>query len=413
MKTSILVLTLSYPPSIGAAATRIDSITSKWSEMGRDVSVVTPVPHDTKGNLYSEFANKWVEADRKDGVNVFRLKSFGSGKTLHVFRDWIRYIWFGITSLIFSLRHIRPDMIIGTSPHLFTPLSGWCIAKLQNVPFVFEVRDLYPENYAATNDNPSWIIYNILDLIANFLYSYSDLIVVVTPGMKDSLVKRGIDSDRVVIHTNGLNPDFYENKADVSKPVLKNFRNEFVVMYVGSIKREHGLRIILDTAEIISDDANNWPIVFVVIGSGSRYDSLRSEVKNRKINNVYFLGPKPKVEIPKYLAAADAALVHLIRDPLFETALPSKIFEAMGAKLPILVGMKGDAARLVNDAEAGFIFEPESPDSLAGVIKLAYDNPDLLTHQSKNSEETGRRHFDWKTIAGEYLQDLHRLISKN
>jgi glycosyltransferase involved in cell wall biosynthesis len=381
--------------------------------MGQNVSIVTPVPDDPNGNLYSEFSNNWVEADRVDDVDVMRLKSFNSGNKLRTLRDWIKYVWFGITSLTFSLCHLRPDVIIGTSPHLFTPLSGWCIAKLLNVPFVFEIRDLYPENYRATNSKPSWVIYYMLDLIAKFLYSFSSLIVVVTPGMKDSLVDMGVDPDRVVIHTNGLNPDFYDIKTGFGKSVLENFSDKFVVIYVGSIEREHGLRIILDTAEILTEDREYGQVIFLIIGAGSRYDSLKSEAKNRKIENVKFLGHMPKKKVPKYLAAANAALVHLKRDPLFELALPSKIFEAMGAGLPILIGMKGDAAKLVDDAEAGFIFEPENPDSLASVIKLAHDNPDLLMQKSKNSAETGRQKFDWQTIAEGYLQDLHGLMSEN
>jgi len=171
--------------------------------------------------------------------------------------------------------------------------------------------------------------------------------------------------------------------------------------------------VALSAAECIGRDPGYEDVVFAIIGFGTQYDSLQKEAEARGLDNVEFLGSWPKERIPEYLASADAGLVHLIRHQLFRTAIPSKSLEAMAAGLPVLMGLAGDAAELVEEAEAGLSFPPEDAEALADAVRRLHDNPELVRRLSRNAELTARTLFDWENIAADYLLDIKMIVSES
>ena len=413
---SILFLTLHFPPQLGAAATRVDSLTTRWADAGHDVSVVTPVPDDADGEIHPEFTNQWITREECRRVTIYRLKTISAADDSHVLRRTAKYLWFAASAVAFSLIRTRPDVVIGTSPQLFTAFGGLLFASLSRIPFVFDVRDLWPESLKAMGYNEKTTKYRLLDVTAEILYRWSSIIIVATPGIKSAIVSKGVRPDAVKVHTNGIEPKFYNRGPEDHEnrlQGLERIQNRFAILYVGSVERVHGLSVALSAAECIGRDPGYEDVVFAIIGFGTQYDSLRKEAEARGLDNVEFLGSLPKKRIPEYLASADAGLVHLIQHQLFRTAIPSKSLEAMAAGLPVLMGLAGDAAELVEEAEAGLSFPPEDAEALADAVRRLHDNPELVRRLSRNAELTARTLFDWENIAADYLLDIKMIVSES
>jgi glycosyltransferase involved in cell wall biosynthesis len=411
---NILFITQYFSPETGAAANRVRELTKRWSDAGHDITVVTSAPDYPEGEMYEGYENKWIQTDEIDDVTVYSTKTVpasnaGMGKRA------LKFLWFMLTSMVVSLRlSPSPDIVISTSPQPLTGVSGYVVSRLRRCRFVFEVRDLWPETITAVSDVDNPLIIRAIDTLVTFVYRRADRVVTVSRAFEDSLVESGIDEDDLWYHPNGVDPSFVEDfeSADPVSPDIEALVNgRFVVSYVGTIGRAQGLGVVLDAAKRLAGEQEYEDILFLIVGYGADMKSLQGRVEREDIDNVVFTGRKPKKMVPSILAETDVSLVHLKPRDLFETVIPSKIFESMAARLPIILGVRGEAERIVAEANAGIPIPPGDDAALADAVRRLHDDPEQRRTLGEKGGRYVRAEFAWDAIAEDYLSNLERLVS--
>jgi len=401
---SILVFSQYYPPETGAAPTRIKELSTRWANHGHEVTVVTSAPDYPEGEIYDGYENKLVRSEWRDDVRVISLKTIPASNN-GLLRRGIKFVWFMIIATLAGLWINSHDAVVATSPQPLTGPAGWIVARAKGSKFVYEVRDLWPESITSLSEISNWILVPLREVI-EFTYRHADRIVSVSPGFEPTFVEAGVNPEDVLVHYNGVSPKYFEHDGTwaIEKQTIAELREEFVVTYAGTIGRAHGLSVVLDAAEQLED------VTFLFVGTGAEEEMLRQEAKQRGLDNVQFEGRHPKEHIPDYLAASDLALVHLKDRDLFQTAIPSKMFEAMAAGLPVLLGVRGTAVEIVERGEVGIPFPPENADALASTIRELRGDDNQRRMLGANGKQFVAHEFSWDQIAESYADDLQKLV---
>lgn len=393
---SILVVTQYFPPETGACQTRWDELTNRWSEHAK-VTVLTSAPDYPEGELYEGYDNDWLRRENRGDVEVLYTKTVTSSSG-NLMRRSLKFIWFMLISMIVGVKYCSPSVVIATSPQPLTGVAAWVISRVKRATFVFEVRDLWPESIVAVSDFDNSVMTWLLGHLVRFLYRRSDLLVVVSEAFIEPIVKCDVDRSKIAFHPNGVDLEFYEVDDGDHAPDLNEMDDEFVITYVGTIGRAHGLSVVIEAASDLED------VKFVIVGDGAQRKELESSA--RDIVNVAFTGRCPKEEVPYILARSDVALVHLKPRDVFETVIPSKLLESMAAELPVILGVRGEAERIVSHAEAGIAMKPGDSDELIEAARRLRDNPRDRRDFAVSGREYVAEHFNWDSIAEEYLASI-------
>ncbi|WP_049924720.1 glycosyltransferase family 4 protein [Halopiger djelfimassiliensis] len=406
---AILFVTQYYPPETGAASTRVGELTKRWARDGHSVTVLTAAPDYPEGEVYDGYENDWLTREERDGVTVYTTKTIPASNEGFLWRS-VKFVWFMLVGTVVGLRYLDPDVVVATSPQPFTGVIGWLIARIRRARFVFEVRDLWPESITAVSDFDNDLVVTGLDLLVEFLYSRADRIAVVSRGFVPAVAATGVDTDDIWVHPNGVDPSFFDRSDDewqVADPLRGKLADRFVVSYVGTVGRAHGLEVVLDAAERFRGTEN---VLFVVVGFGAHADRLEREANERGLENVLFVGRRPKTEVPDFLDLTDVSLVHLKDRDLFRSAIPSKLFEALASGTPIALGVRGEAARIVEESETGLVFEPEDDGALAAAVRRLRGDDELYERCRRNARPYVRANYSWDVIATEYRRDIESLV---
>lgn len=393
---SILIISQYFPPETGACPTRWDELSKRWSE-NATVTVITSAPDYPEGKLYEGYDNEWLRWEERGDVEVIYTKTLTSPSG-NLVRRSLKFVWFMLISMIAGIRYTSPTVVIATSPQPFTGVSAWVIARLNRATFIFEVRDLWPESILAVSDFDNQLVIWVLERTVISLYRRSDRLIVVSQGFIEPIVEMGIDRSNIVYHPNGIDLDFYQLNGDESSSALDNIDDQFTISYVGTIGRAHGLSVVHDAARSLED------VQFVIVGDGAERQEL--EALAGDLDNVTFTGRRPKKEVPSILNASDAALVHLKPRAVFETVIPSKLLESMAAGLPVILGVHGEAERILREAGAGLVMEPGDSDDLVHAVNRLRDDPEERGEFANAGRNYVVEHFDWDTIAREYLKTV-------
>ena len=404
-EVSILFITQHFPPETGAGPTRVDELCSRWADQGLDVTVLTSAPDYPEGVLYDGYHNEWVHRETRDDVSVVMTKTIPASSG-GLSRRAIKFVWFMLLAVVVGLKLPRHDVVIATSPQPLTGVSAWIVARLKGSKFVFEVRDLWPESITSlTGAHES--LFRPLDLLVRFLYRRADRIVTVSRAFEADFVDAGVDRSEIWYHPNGVTPEFFEREFEdvrIDGELVAEFDESFVVSYVGTIGRAHGLSVVLDAAAELED------VQFVLVGTGAETEELHARADRRGLTNVHFVGRRPKDQVPDFMLLSDISLVHLRDVELFRTVIPSKIFEAMAAGLPIALGVRGEAERIVQEADAGITFDPEDSEKLVEVVERLSTDPQLRRTLGENGSEFVDENHSWDSIAEAYEVNLRTLL---
>lgn len=280
--------------------------------------------------------------------------------------NWMSY---AVTSLAAGLRLRGVDLVYASSPHLLAGLSGWAVARLRRVPLVLEVRDLWPDVLVdmgtLTTSSP---VYKVLRHLEHFLYRQAARIVVLAAGSKRRLIEIGVDEAKVHVIPNGADPEDFRAPGDRASLRARFGFTGFVVVYAGAHGPANGLDLVLDAAATLR--ATEPDVTFVLVGDGVEKARLQARAEQEALDNVRFLEPVPKSEMPALLAAADAGL-HVLADvALFRYGVsPNKLYDYLAAGLPTVTNTPGEVAGIVREAHAGAAVEPTA--IVEGVRRLA------------------------------------------
>jgi putative colanic acid biosynthesis glycosyltransferase WcaI len=398
----ILYLSQYFPPEMGAPSARVHECAREWVAAGMEVTVLTGMPHHPTGVVPPKYRKRFYVRENIDGIDVARAYVYATPNRGIIRRAW-SYITFMICSICVGLTRVRrADVLIATSPQLLAGLAGWILSAFKRVPFVFEVRDLWPESIEAVGALRSKFVLAPLYAIANFLYRRAKHIVVVSDTTKQILIERGIPESKITVIKNGVDLDLFAPQSHDNEMRERHHLNgEFVILYIGTIGMAHALEVVVEAAERLKDDDS---VKFLLVGEGARKAALVEAARN--LPNLIFVDGRPREEVPAYLAASDVCLVHLRRSELFETVLPSKMFEIMGCARPILLGVEGEALRTMNEADAGVSFSPEDSRALIEQISRLQTDRAELDRLGRNGRQYAEEHYCRRRLARRYAELL-------
>lgn len=400
----LLFITDNFPPEVNAPATRTFEHCKEWVENGVDVTVVTCAPNFPKGKVYDGYKNRIVQTEYIEGIKVIRVWSYIAANEGFAKRvlDFLSFSFMVFWVCLFK----KTDLIIATSPQFFTTWAAAGLSFIKRKPWVFELRDIWPESIKAVGAiSGDSKIFKTLEKIELFLYKRSSLVISVTESFKKNLIERGVPAKKIEVVRNGANLDRFRPTTK-NASIIKKFEldNKFVVGYVGTHGMAHKLDFIINSWRNID---NSFHLLFM--GDGAEKPKLMSLTKELNITNVTFISSMPKDEVPDLLSVIDVALVPLKKSALFKTVIPSKIFENAAMQIPILLGVEGESEQIVKKYNAGLCFEPENEKDFLEKVNLLKNDKDLY---SKLKQGGGKLaiDFDRKIMADDMLSYLNKLI---
>jgi glycosyltransferase involved in cell wall biosynthesis len=404
----ILFLTDNFPPEVNAPASRTHEHCRQWVAAGEQVTVITCAPNFPKGKVFEGYRNRLWQQEQIDGIRVIRVWSYitaNEGFTRRV----LDYMSFMLSAFIASLFVRRVDLVVGTSPQFFTAVAAWATGAVKRVPYVFELRDLWPESIKAVGAMEDSAVIRWLEKLELFLYRRAALIVSVTHAFRDTLGRRGIDTGKVEVVTNGVDISrFSPRPKDAALLSKHGLDGCFVAGYIGTHGMAHALETLLEAAALLQQRPDAANVRILLLGDGARKAELQAQARARKLDNVLFIDSVPKDEVARYWSLLDASIIHLRKTELFTTVIPSKLFECMGMGIPVLHGVEGESAGIVEQEGAGLVFEPENAAALVGAI-LRLRNDEALRKRLGEQALAASARYDRCALALRMLQALRRV----
>jgi glycosyltransferase involved in cell wall biosynthesis len=408
-RTRILYLSHYFPPEGNAPANRVYEMCKRWVRDGHEVTVVTCAPNHPNGVVYNGYRNWPMQHQITDGIHVMRVWTFlaaNKGRR----RRAVSFLSYMVMATMMALMMRRRDVLIATSPQFFCGWAGVLVAALRRIPFILEVRDIWPESITAVGASPrNWLIW-LLERMEQQMYASAFKIVTVGPGYKEQLVLRGVPESKIEIVTNGVDRELFTDAQQNGHARLRwGLGKGFVCAYVGTIGMAAGLEIVLRAGKLLRDRGRT-DIKFLMVGDGASRQDLQDQALRQGLTNVIFTGLIERGEVPGVLSSVDACLVHLNKHHLFESVLPSKLFEACGMSKPIILGLKGWTARLVQEANAGICIEPENEQQLVAAVEKLAGDPELARKLGKSGHDYVRARFDRDALSRRYFDIIKEAI---
>ena len=401
----ILFLTHYFHPEGNAPATRVYELARRWVKAGCRVTVLTGVPNVPSGVAYPGYRNRLRQCETLEGIEVVRVWTYLAANK-GTLRRTLNYLSF-MSMACWAGRSVgTPDVVIATSPQFFCGWAGAHVAEILGKPFILEIRDLWPESIRAVGAITRPGLIRGLENLERKLYARADHIVTVGEGYRRRLVERHVPGERISVVPNGVDlSTFHWREPDPQLKRAYGLEKVFVCSYIGTIGMAAGLNVILRAAQILKE-RDNHAIRFLLVGDGAAREDLQEQACEQGLSNVIFTGLQDKQRIPAFLSISDVCLVHLRKAELFETVMPSKIYEAAAMARPIILGVQGEAAKLVNETGAGICIEPENPHQLADALAALTSDVHRVQEMGRNGAERLAPRFDMDTLAAGYLRTI-------
>ena len=408
-KMHILFLTDNFPPEVNAPASRTFEHCREWVRAGHRVTVITCAPNFPKGEVFDGYRNRVWQSEQMEGVQVVRVWSYITANEGFAKRvlDYLSYM---VAAVITAPFVKKVDVVVGTSPQFFTACAAYLVGRMKRVPWVFELRDIWPESIRAVGAMKESRVLDMLERIELFLYRKADAIVSVTNAFKDALVQRGIDASKIHVVTNGVDVSrFSPREKDAALVARYGLKGKFVAGYIGTHGMAHALDTLLDAARLLKERPGGEQFRLLLLGNGANKQALQERARQEGLDNVLFVDSVPKEEVVRYWSILDASIIHLKKTPLFRTVIPSKLFECMGMGIPVLHGVEGESAEIVQQEKVGLTFEPENPEALCEALFALADNDELLAEFRVNGLNAAKK-YDRKVLASRMLDVIDGLV---
>lgn len=382
----LLFLTDNFPPEVNAPATRTYEHCKEWVKKGVEVTVITCAPNFPKGKVFNGYKNKIYQTEIIDGIKIVRVWTYISANKGFVKRI-LDYVSFMLSSFCVGI-FFKTDLIVATSPQFFTAISGRWLSFWKRKPWIMEVRDLWPESINAVGAMKRSLAIRYFEFLEHNMYKKASKIVVVTDSFKRIISKKHqIEGTKIEVIKNGVNSELFFPVSKDNILVKKlNLQNKIIIGYVGTHGMAHGLDFILRCAKNITEKN----IHFLFLGDGAKRKELLKLSEELQLKNVTLLPSVKKEEVFRYISIIDIALVNLIKADTFKHVLPSKIFEMCAMHKPILLGVDGEARKLIQDYKVGEFFVPENEKDFNEKLRIIIKKKFTIQNFTKIKEDFNR-----------------------
>jgi glycosyltransferase involved in cell wall biosynthesis len=375
-------------------------------EKGHQVTIITsPVSYLTGK---ARFSNRWKAVEQPfPGIKILRVYTYPA---LHrsFFHRVLGFFSFMFSSFFVGLSVTGVDVIWGTSPPIFQGWTAWLLARLKGVPFLFEVRDLWPAFAIAVGVLRQKTLILLSRWLESFLYRHADVLVVNSPGFIEHVKKHG--AKNVFLVENGVDPAMF-----VSPTGGKAFRQQHgledncVILYAGAHGISNDLEVVLEAANLTMHEP---ALKFVFVGDGKEKPNLLQMAAELHLTNVLFLPSMPKAEMAEVIAGADACLAILKPIEMYKTTYPNKVFDYMAAGRPVLLAIDGVIREVVEKADAGIFVEPGDPSSLANAALRIMTNPGEARQFGINGRLYVAENYHRGKLTGKFETVLIELLNR-
>jgi glycosyltransferase involved in cell wall biosynthesis len=398
----ILILTQYYPPETGAPQNRLSDLARRLKEFGHTIVILTALPNYPRGEIFRPYRGHLLVEENLAGIRVIRTWIFATKSKSFIHR-LLSYFSFVISSIGLGLWQVGPqEVIIVESPPLFLGISGLVLSLFKHARLVMNISDLWPDSAIAMGILKNKYPIRVSRWLEEFLYRRSSLITGQTRGIVENIRSR-LSDKKVGLITNGVDVDAFVAASEIDQKVAirKEFglENKFVIGYAGLHGLAQGLETVVQAARLI---AGSEDMVFVLFGDGPEKQPLMDLVQQLRLRNVQFFASQDTKRMPAIIGSFDVALVPLKRLDLFKGALPSKMFEAMAAAVPIIVAIDGEARELAEKANAGMVINPEDPEALANAVLQLRMDANRLKTLGLNGRRYVVEHYNRRKIAQEF-----------
>ncbi|AZQ44689.1 glycosyltransferase family 4 protein [Nonlabens ponticola] len=393
---------------------RFNEMTKLWASQGHEVTVLAGMVHYATGKKANKYKGKFtlMESQFYPGVDVLRCHVSETYNSSFLGRLWA-YFSFVFSSIYAGLFKIKGkhDLILVTSPPLFVGITAYFLSVFKRLPFVFEVRDLWPESAIDTRVLQNKVIIKFAYWFEAFIYKKASLINVLTPAFRRKLIDKQVPQDKISFIPNAadfsLALDVQRDFDSISFKSEIGLDGKFVITYVGAHGVANHLIQLLDAAELLRDTN----VVFQLIGSGMKKQELIVQKEKRELDNVIFRDPVSKAEVFKYILSSDMGASVLKKVDTFKTIYSNKTFDYMSCKKPILLAIDGVSRELIEKANCGIYVEPENAQEIANGIRSILDKEQQLIEMGRNGYEYALAHFDRAILANEYIKLMEKIVN--
>jgi glycosyltransferase involved in cell wall biosynthesis len=405
---NIVILTQNYPPE---PDTIIHNLSKALVSRGNYVRVLTGFPNYPKGVIYEGYKQKLLQKECMGRVEIVRFPLYPDRSRSFIKRS-LNYLSFpGSAGLLGPIASRTADVMIVRHPPVTVGIPGMFIGFTRKIPFVFEIQDMWPETLPATGMITNPFALRLLGKLGMFVYSRAAAITVISPGFKKNLLEKGVSEHKVHVILNSAYEGYYEMATrDDSLAEEFGLKGRFNILYAGNMGPAQGLENVIEAANMLS---NIKDLQFVFLGSGIDRKALESSTKAKKLTNVRFLPRQPMERMPSFYALADAVLVHLTNDPLFEITIPGKTQSCLLTGKPVIASVNGDVADLISRAKAGIPVRAMDPKDLAWAAGRLHA---MAPEEREAMGRAGRRYYienmSPEVQADRYTQLFDEIIEK-
>lgn len=405
----IVYLCQYFVPEPGAPAARLRDMARSWVQRGHSVTVVTGMPNHPTGVVQAPFIGRLIARETMDGVTVLRNWLYATPNEGLV-RKTLSHLSFMVSALVLGYARLgAADVIIASSPSFFAVISAWIMSRMRKIPFVFEVRDLWPAVFVDLGVLTNPFVIRALESVEMFLYQRAALVVTVTEGFRKRLLARGLPPEKVVTITNGAAIEsFTPGPRDNAVRTELGLAGKFVVGYIGAHGISQGLELVLQAAQRLRDDAD---IVFLLVGEGARKRALLELREKLRLNNVIMLPAQVHQRVREYYCASDVCVVPLRQLALFGTFIPSKMFEIMACAVPVIGAVEGEAREILERSGGARLITPADDAALADAVRWFKLHPGESRLMGVAGRAFVTAHYDRQVLADRYAGALQALLA--
>ena len=404
----IVYLCQYFVPEAGAPAARLRDMARSWVQRGHSVTVVTGMPNHPTGVVQPPYVGRLIARESLDGVTVLRNWLYATPNEGLV-RKTLSHLSFMVSALVLGNARLgTADVIIASSPSFFAVISAWVMSRMRKIPFVFEVRDLWPAVFVDLGVLTNPFVIRALESVEMFLYQRAALVVTVTEGFRTRLIARGLPPQKVVTVTNGAAIEsFTPGPRDNAVRTELGLAGKFVVGYIGAHGISQGLELVLQAAQRLRDDAD---IVFLLVGEGARKRALLELRETLRLTNVIMLPAQAHQRVREYYCASDVCVVPLRQLPLFATFIPSKMFEIMACAVPVIGAVEGEAREILERSGGARLIMPEDAAGLADAVRWFKLHPGESRQMGAAGRAFVTANYDRQVLADRYAAALQALL---